>query len=113
MSHRQYTTTLNIRALLAGETDPCQITIIPRACYTAARKEVPVESPGAASGKRDDRWYDPFSDLLRGAIALAAHTAMLVLVLGAFRGVEKALEWYWGGKEVLLFGKLPVRYVFD
>ena len=72
-----------------------------------------MEPSGIPPKNSNDQWYRPFFDLRRGAAALAAHTAMLILVLGAFRGVQKALEWYWGGMEVLLFGKLPVRYVFD
>ncbi len=64
-------------------------------------------------GNRDrEKWYEPWFRLRRGAAELIAHGAMLALILLIIRGIESLMGRLWGA-EKLLFGVIPVRYVFD
>jgi hypothetical protein len=51
--------------------------------------------------------------LLRALIELAGHAALLIVVLGLFRLVQRSIEYLWGGKDVRFFDAIPLRYIFD
>ena len=44
---------------------------------------------------------------------LAAHTVVIIVLLGAFWLVEKWLQLLWGAHERLLVGRVPLQYFFD
>jgi hypothetical protein len=50
--------------------------------------------------------------LQRGAVELLAHTMMVLLILGASKIVEIWVHYLWGASP-LLFGRIPVAYIFD
>jgi hypothetical protein len=65
-----------------------------------------------SSDKEPGKWHEPLLRLLWGAIELFSHGAMLALILLVIKGIESWMKRLWG-TEKLLFGLLPVRYVFD
>jgi hypothetical protein len=58
------------------------------------------------------RWYEPIARFGKGTLELVCHTAMVILILWAIRAVEWTVEYLWGSKELLLFDRFPLRYVF-
>lgn len=46
-------------------------------------------------------------------VELFVHTVIIVALLGAFWVVEKWVYTLWGTQERLLFGRLPLHYMFD
>jgi len=61
----------------------------------------------------DGRSRSTFARLFRALVEIAAHAFVLIAVLGLFRLVQLAIEYFWGGKDVRFFGLIPLRYVFD
>jgi len=59
-----------------------------------------------------EKWYHPVARLGRGSLELLCHTLMVILILGAIRAVEWTIEYLWGTKELLLFDRFPLKYLF-
>ncbi len=65
-----------------------------------------------SSDKDPGKWYEPLFRLFWGAVELFSHGGMLALILLVIKGIESWMKRLWGA-EKLLFGELPVRYIFD
>jgi len=55
----------------------------------------------------------PFIRARSALIEWASHTLVVAGLLVGFWLIELLLHWLWRGSEHLLFGKIPLRWVFD
>jgi hypothetical protein len=50
---------------------------------------------------------------IRAAVALISHTGLVALVLFAIKALEVLTHDLWGVEQPVLFGKLPLQFIFD
>ena len=65
--------------------------------------------------KDDERQHlpEPIRRAKAALLELAAHTLVIIALLGAFWTVEKWVQFLWGPQERLLIGRIPLHYFFD
>jgi hypothetical protein len=61
----------------------------------------------------EEPWWAPLRRAFRAAIALIGHLFISLVLIGCFWVVEQVIRWLWQGEEPLLYGKVPLRYLFD
>jgi hypothetical protein len=57
--------------------------------------------------------FEPLRQALRASIVFAGHLAITALNLIGIWLVEQLIHWLWGEEDPVLFGRLPLQYVFD
>jgi hypothetical protein len=67
----------------------------------------------AISEKKSEKWYAPLAKARRALIEWAAHLLVVVGILLGIRAVEEIIHRLWQSNDRLLFGRLPLSYVFD
>ena len=58
-------------------------------------------------------WYEPLVHALRATTFLLAHTFLAFVLATIFELMNRWLAFIAGGKEILLFDRVPLRYLFD
>jgi hypothetical protein len=69
-------------------------------------------APEIATARTAGEWREPFARARRALIEWASHLLVVAGLLLGFHGVEWLLR-YLGEADRLLFGKLPLTYLFD
>jgi len=58
-------------------------------------------------------WFGSLERAFRAALALVGHLALGLLMLGGIWVTEHWFRWLWGEAEPMLYGRVPLRYLFD
>ena len=60
-----------------------------------------------------ERWWAPLRRAFRAAVALIGHLFISLVLIACFWAIEQTIKWLWHGAEPLLYGRVPLKYLFD